>query len=285
MRKIHKKHILMMALAGAAILVLGGGYFLYFQNHLSREARMYGEEMKLLKNHLIIAPDRPEPEAVKVPILVYHHIGPLHAAATKNLKAFSVDAEMFEKHLAYLQSKAYTTISYEQLDNYLLYGAKLPEKPVIISFDDGWENQYTYALPLLLKYGFTATFFIPTGIIGHRHLLSWAEIKKLDRAGMVIGSHSETHPFLDKIPDEQLKKETMESKKILESGLGKPVNDFAYPYGEYNDRVIRIAKAAGYRTARTTDLGIYQKRDIIFRLKGMLTFNNFDGFLKNLGEL
>lgn len=274
----------MMALAGAAVFILGNGYF-YYQNNLSREARMYGEEMKWLKNHLIIAADKPEPEAVKVPILIYHHIGPLHATATKNLKAFSVDTKMFEKHLTYLQSKGYAAISYGQLDDYLLYGAKLPAKPVIISFDDGWENQYTYALPLLLKYGFTATFFIPTEIIGHRHLLSWAEIKELDRAGMVIGSHTETHPFLNKIPDEQLKKEVMESKKILEDGLGKPVYDFAYPYGKYDDRVIQVAEAAGYRTARTTDSGIYQKRDIVFKLKGMLIFNNFDGFLKTLEDI
>lgn len=280
----HKKHILIIVTAAAGIILAGTAGFLYYQNNLSREARIYGEEIKLLKNHLNPAAEKSGSETVRVPILIYHHIGPLHPTATPNLKSFSIDTEMFEKQLAYLQSKGYNTISFEQLGNNLTWNAALPKKPVILSFDDGWENQYIYALPLLQKYGFTATFFVPTANIGHHHILNWDEIKKIDRAGMVIGAHSITHPFLNKITEDEAKKEIVESKQTIEKNLGKTVYDFAYPYGQYNDRVIQMVKEAGYRTARTTDLGIYQKKEILWNLKGMLIFNDFNGFLKKLGD-
>ncbi len=273
-----------MASAAAAIIIIGAAGFYIWQTFFSPETQRYGAEITMLKNHLSPANDK-KTSASRVPILVYHHIGPLHPAATPNLKSFSMGEEMFEKQMAYLQSKNYTTISFEQLNNHLLYNANLPKKPVIISFDDAWENQYIYALPLLQKYGFTATFFIPTKNLGHSHVLSWDEIKKIDQAGMVIGSHTETHPFLDKITDEESRKEIIDSKKIIEENLGKTIYDFAYPYGAYNNHAIQIVKEAGYRTARTTDAGIYQKKEIVLNLKGMLVFDNFDGFLRKLGDL
>ncbi len=285
MQKIHKKHIIVMVLAAAGIIIAGAAGFFCWQKFFSPEARMYAAELATSKNHLSPADDKGGSGAARVPILVYHHVGPLHPMATPNLKSFSISEKMFEKHLAYLQTKGYSTISFEQLNNHLKHNANLPKKSVIITFDDAWENQYTYALPLLKKYNFSATFFIPTKNIGHRHILTWDQIKKLDRAGMKIGSHTETHPFLNKITEEEGKKEIIESKKIIEYNLGKTIYDFAYPYGQYNDRVIKMVEDAGYRSARTTDLGVYQKKEIVLNLKGALIFDNLNGLIKILGGI
>lgn len=285
MKKIHKKHIKLMLLAGACFLFLGAAGFVFYKNNLSRESRMYVAELAAGRSHWLKESDKPGPEASKVPILVYHGVGPFYPGASKHLKTFGVEPEMFERQMEYLKSQGYSTISFEQLNNRLLNNAKLPAKPVILTFDDGWENQYIYALPLLKKYNFAATFFVPVAIIGTPHYLNWQELREMQSAGMVIGSHTETHPFLDDVSDEKLKKELAKSKSMLESNLQKSIDVTAYPYGRYNDKVLQAAKDAGYKMARSTDAGFFLRQGDLLKLKGALIFNNFDGFLKSLGDI
>jgi peptidoglycan/xylan/chitin deacetylase (PgdA/CDA1 family) len=203
----------------------------------------------------------PAPRAVDMPILVYHHIVPGHGSGSELARALFVTPEAFEDQLKFLKDKGYQSISFDDLADYLQYGLPLPERPVILSFDDGWENQFTYAFPLLQKYGFTGTFYVVTEYLDHQNLMSIAELKTMMAAGMTIGCHSRTHPALTGLGSTGLQSEIAGSKAWLEQRLGVAVDTFAYPYGAYNATVVAATKAAGFRTARTVDDGYHYTPD------------------------
>jgi peptidoglycan/xylan/chitin deacetylase (PgdA/CDA1 family) len=211
-------------------------------------------------------PALPAPRAVEIPILVYHHVVPGRSASV-----LFVPPETFEQQLKYLQDNGYRAISFGDLADCLEYGAPLPERPVILSFDDGWENQFTYAFPLLRKYGFTATFYVVTGYLDHQNFMTVDQLKTMIAAGMTIGDHSRTHPALPSIGNSQrLKDEIAGSKSWLEERLGVAIDTFAYPYGSYTAAVAATVKAAGYRTARTVDDGTHAALDNIETLPGII---------------
>lgn len=204
---------------------------------------------------------------VKVPIIVYHSVRPIDPLHSPLEKEFEVSPGTFEEQLLFLENNGFTVISFPVFLAGLAKKTQLPEKPVILTFDDGWENQYMYAFPLLKKYGMTGTFFVFTNAIGHPHFLSWDQIKEMDHAGMTIADHTKSHPFLFKITDEHLlREEIIKSKKILEDHLGKKVNFFAYPFGRYSDQAVSIVKEAGFAAARSTYAGVYHSREDIYTL-------------------
>jgi peptidoglycan/xylan/chitin deacetylase (PgdA/CDA1 family) len=203
---------------------------------------------------VVVAPAGPR--AVEMPILVYHTIkpGPVSGSAAARLLTESPDA--FEQQLKYLKDNGYQTISFTQLCDFLEKGTPIPERPAIISFDDGWDNQFAYAFPLLQKYGFTATFFVVTNYLDHQNFMKIEQLKTMIAAGMSIGSHSRSHPALAGIGNpRRLWDEIAGSKAFLEEQLGVTIDTFAYPYGSYNAGVAALVKAAGYRTARTVNFG------------------------------
>jgi peptidoglycan/xylan/chitin deacetylase (PgdA/CDA1 family) len=211
-------------------------------------------------------PMRPAPSSVEVPILVYHHVVP-----GRSTGVLFVTPDGFEQHLKYLQDNGYHSVTFDDLADCLEYGAALPERPVILSFDDGWENQYTYAFPLLQKYGFSGTFFVVTEYLDHQNFMTTNELKMMLAAGMTIGSHSKTHPALPSIGNGQrLKDEIAGSKAWLESKLGVAIDTFAYPYGSYTAAVAAAVKAAGYRTARTVDDGTHAAADNLETLQALI---------------
>jgi len=211
-------------------------------------------------------PALPAPQSVEVPILVYHHVVPGRSASV-----LFVPPDTFEQQLKYLQDNGYRSISFDDLADCLEYGTPLPERPVILSFDDGWENQFTYAFPLLQKYGFTGTFYVVTGYLDHQNFMTVDQLKTMIAAGMTIGDHSRTHPALPSIGNPQrLKDEIAGSKSWLEERLGVAIDTFAYPYGSYTAAVAAAVKAAGYRTARTVDDGTHAALDNLETLPGVI---------------
>jgi peptidoglycan/xylan/chitin deacetylase (PgdA/CDA1 family) len=171
-------------------------------------------------------PLRPPPKTFEIPILIYHHVIPGGGSPVLH-----VSPGGFEQQLQYLQSNGYQSVSSADLANCLEYGAPLPERPVILSFDDGWENQYQYAFPLLQKYGFTGTFYVVSGYLDHQNFMTTAQLKTMMAAGMVIGGHSRTHPTLAGLGSTRLHDEVAGSKAWLEDRLGVAIDSFAYPYG------------------------------------------------------
>lgn len=230
-------------------------------------------------------------QTITVPVIVYHSIRPGYSGETDMVKRYTTNPDIFEKELIYLKEKNYNVISFDEMLKYFDTGKPLREKSVILTFDDGWESQYKYAFPLLKKYGFTGTFFIFTNAIGHKHFMTWDQIKEMDAAGMIIGGHTKTHPYLTKIIDpNKLADEINGGKKIIEEHLGKTIQTFAYPFGLYNDAVVQAVRDAGYRIGRTSSVGInHTEKDLLvlkclYDRNSLATFNvfekSFDGQLR-----
>lgn len=218
--------------------------------------------------------------SVKVPILIYHGMRPHREGDDSLVRFYNVEPIPFERQLKYLRDNGYTSISLDYLSLVLDKKRDLPVNPVIITFDDGWGSQYKYAFPLLKKYNFTATFFIFTNGIDKENFLTSEQIKEMIDAGMTIGAHTVSHGYLFKETDEdKIKKEIIESKKFLEDKFGISVTDFAYPFGHYNDDILKIIKESGFNTARTTYNGIYHTKDDVYILKGFEVSNDFDNFI------
>lgn len=186
-----------------------------------------------------------------LPILVYHIVRPSDPSDSVAVRSLAQTPEIFEAQMSHLKNAGYQVVRFSDLENILKDTTRRIPNPIILSFDDGWASQYTYAFPILKKYGYPATFFIFTNSIGHRNYISLENLREMMVAGMTIGSHSRSHPYLTEITNEvALKEEIAGSKNILEKTLGVPITEFAYPFGRYNPHIIELVKAAGYTSAR-----------------------------------
>jgi peptidoglycan/xylan/chitin deacetylase (PgdA/CDA1 family) len=223
------------------------------------------------------------PGAIKVPILIYHSVRPHSPDETPLQKYYDVAPESFYGQLQYLKDHNYVVISLDYLAVALDQNITLPDKSVVITFDDGWRSQYAWAFPVLRKYNYTATFFVFTNAIGQDYFLTWDQVRVLNNAGMIIGSHTETHPYLPNVKDiNKLKEEITGSKRVIEDQIGQKIDLFAYPYGYYTDQIINVVKEAGYAAARSAYHGIYNARDDLFKLKGVEVTDDFNKFVASL---
>ncbi len=205
------------------------------------------------------------------PILIFHSIRPYMESDTSAARHYIATPETLEEELAYLRDNGYVSITFDDLVNAVNAGGIMPPRPVILSFDDDWESQYTYALPLLKKYGFTATFYIWVAAVGRKHHMSWGEIKALEAAGMQIGCHSMTHPYLTRVQtDDALRWEIRGAKRIIEDHIGSRVTSFAYPFGQYDERVVKMVREAGFTSARSTWPGVVHSQEGLYSLSGLL---------------
>jgi len=209
--------------------------------------------------------------ATIAPILVFHSVRPYIQSDTTAVRRHIATPETLEQELAYLRDSGYVSVTFDDLVDHITKNSPLPPRPVIISFDDDWESQYTYAFPLLEKYGFTATFYIWVAVVGREHHMTWDEIRTLSKAGMQIGCHTITHPYLTRVKnDESLRREILGARRFIEDRVGVPVTTFAYPFGQYNERVAAIVKEAGFTSARSTWPGVLHSREGLFSLTGLL---------------
>ena len=184
-----------------------------------------------------------------VPILNYHKVDNFY-------HALSIPPEEFEEQMAYLSENGFTTITPDQLMAYLNHDRALPEKPILITFDDGYLDNFTNAYPIMKKYGFTATIFLVTNKVGHEeNFMSWDQVRTMQKDGFVFGSHTVSHAALTKVSREQGIMELIDSRKELERQLGVKSRYFAYPTGVYNLQVEEMVKQAGYKAAFTIRYG------------------------------
>jgi len=211
----------------------------------------------------IILPIKPEPAPlpgelhIRVPILMYHHVRDLPITSTEIDKKLSVSPATFEKQLIYFKNKGYKTIKVRDLIDYLS-GKKinLPKNPLIFTFDDGYRDFYTVAWPLLKKYNFGATIFLIVGTIGGHAYMTTEMIKSLATdSNIEIGSHTLHHYSLVLIDEKSQKEEIEKSKEELEKITGQSIEIFSYPYGQYNQEIVKLIEEAGYRAALTTHFG------------------------------
>ncbi|MBI2120537.1 MAG: polysaccharide deacetylase family protein [Parcubacteria group bacterium] len=225
------------------------------------------------------------PEDVRVPILVYHSVRPHQTKESNYQEIYDITPELLRKELLYLKENGYAAISFKELADYFDMGASIPGKPVILTFDDGWKNQYEYAFPLLKEFDTTATFFIFTNAVGRGNHLTWEQLREMRDAGISIEAHTKFHPYLKKITDQkELANEIAGSKKILEEELGVSVTSLAYPFGQYDDASMAEAKTADFRTARSLRGGVMQSESERYILRASLATDNFNDFVRILGQ-
>lgn len=222
---------------------------------------------------------------VTVPILTYHYIGNNPNPEDKLRYSLSVTPDNFDSQMQYLSQNGYTTITLDTLYASLKGDFPLPPKPIILTFDDGYMDFYLNAYPILKKYNLSATSFIPAGLINQGYYLNWDQIKEMDKSGLIkFEAHTIYHSDLTALDDNQIKYELLESKKILETNLGKPVNFMAYPYGVSDARVWQKTKEAGYLGSVGTWYGNIVSEGVIYdmpriKIDGLYTFETFKSLI------
>ncbi|WP_073088893.1 polysaccharide deacetylase family protein [Selenomonas ruminantium] len=207
----------------------------------------------------------------KVLVLNYHKID-------YTFISLAVRPEDFENQMKYLRDNGYHTITPDELYDALAGNGQLPENPVMITFDDGYEDNYNNAYPILKKYGFKATIFVVTGFLD-RHkkgYLSWDQAREMNKNGINIESHTVNHRSMTDLTDDELRAELVDSKKKAETELGHAVNYIAYPTGTYNLHIAQMVKEAGYKAAFTIKYGNVDKASNIFALERVPIFHTED---------
>lgn len=220
-------------------------------------------------------------DKLNLPILVYHIVRPSYPDDNASVRTIALTPETFDAQMLYLKENGYQVVTFADLEDYYQNKKPLPRSPIILSFDDGWKDQFKYAFPILKKYGYTATFFVFTNSIDHKSFFSLNQLKELLAAGMTIGSHSRTHPYLTQITNQDaLWREINDSKTLLEDLLGVRIHEFAYPFGAYNDTIVAMAKKAGYRSARGDYFTGVQSANRLYELSALNAPTTMDLFRK-----
>lgn len=178
-------------------------------------------------------------------ILMYHRID----TSTSKGSKLVVAPKSFARQMRFLSRANYKVISLEALVGHLRSNERLPQKSAVITFDDGYRDNYINAYPILKTYNFPATIFLVTDWVGRSGFLSRDEIQKMRENRISFGSHTLTHPKLPTLSKEKCREEILRSKEILEQKLNHEVKFFAYPYGAVNREVRDIVKEAGYEAA------------------------------------
>jgi len=187
---------------------------------------------------------------IVVPILLYHFVGreSLERDGASTTR-YNVTAAHFDAQLALLHRLGYQTVTVAEIAAALRGEGILPERPIAITFDDGWIEQYSVAFPLLQKYGMKATFYILSSYTTGERYVTWEQLEELRDADMEIGSHTRTHVNLIDLSSEDAGYEISSSKSVLEAKLDITVESISYPYGLYSGNTITLTQQAGYRAA------------------------------------
>ncbi|MEV3854630.1 polysaccharide deacetylase family protein [Streptomyces sp. NPDC050095] len=210
--------------------------------------------------------DTREGAGAPVPILMYHSVAREPSPATR---ALSVSPEQFAEQMEILAGLRCTPLTTAELAGIWRGGGRvLPDRPVLITFDDGYEGVHGHALPALAKHGFASTLFVSTGWLrgaydtggGLDTMLDWDQVRALAGQGTEIGGHSHTHPQLDQLPDDDLEFELRRCKEIVAGELGEAPLSFAYPYGHSDRRVRHAVRAAGFAQSLAVGNALARRR-------------------------
>jgi peptidoglycan/xylan/chitin deacetylase (PgdA/CDA1 family) len=223
------------------------------------------------------APPRVSVLTPRVPVLMYHEIAPAAATPSK----LAVAPELFADQMAYLDENGFTSLTAGELAGIFADGGNgLPERPVVVTFDDGYGDFFDRALPVLRQHGLTATVFQTTGWVGlsgqAKRMMNWRELAEVAESGIEIGAHTYRHPKLDELPEKELRDELFGPKHAIEDKLGTAVPGLSYPYGYSNPMVQEIAREAGYTYAYAVGNALTESSREVFTLP-RLTVNRATG--------
>lgn len=209
-------------------------------------------------------------------ILMYHNI----AAPPRDtaLRSLYVTPRMFRFQMGYLRAAGFRAVTLDEIIAFTRGGGG-GEKLVAVTFDDGYQDFLDNAFPVLRDYNFPATVYLVSDLVGTENawdtdkagdgkkLMGWKDIQRLKNQGVVFGSHTRTHPFLSKLSAEAIGEEVPGSRRVLQERIQMPVNHFCYPYGDYDQRVVRAVAEAGYLSAVTTRRGLVHVNDCPLELR------------------
>ncbi|MEA4895509.1 MAG: polysaccharide deacetylase family protein [Oscillospiraceae bacterium] len=215
-------------------------------------------------------PDEPSQSAVEknlatfpengIPVLMYHSI------SSKYDSSICVSEKLFRKQADWLYSNNYHTVTPDWLLAAMAGRRSLPENPILITFDDGFHDNYSVAWPILKEYGFNATFFIVTDQV-NPYNIDWDQLIELVSQGNSIGSHTVHHYDLSALSCTQQESELSQSRRILEEKLGTDIKSFSFPYGKYNETTLSLLPELGYALSFTTTSGKVRLGDDEYLLK------------------
>jgi len=251
------KKIILLVLIGL-ILVAFGGLIFWRHYHQPKSAETKTTNTTTPEPTVV---NYPKPESYDVPILMYHYIR--NAENESDLgKNLSVSPANFEDQLKWLKENNYDTIKVSDLaDPDLKAVSKIiydKKKPIVLTFDDGYEDAYTAALPVMQKYEFIGTFYIIRNSVDKAEYMNQSQIDKMVEAGMEIGSHTLSHIDLSTADSSDQRKQIFESKETTTT--------FCYPSGKFNVATVSLVKEAGYTSAVTTKSGIANQSSNLFEL-------------------
>lgn len=209
-----------------------------------------------------------------IPVLLYHHV----SEDTTDLARLTVTPAEFDRQMAILKQAGFETISPQAFLAYMWHEpVKLPAKPILITFDDGYEDNYTQAFPILKKYGFTAVIFMVGVNIDREQRLSRSQIREMADYGISFGGHSVTHRDLTALQGKELYHEVKDIKKRLQQIGARDTDLFSYPYGYFSLSAWETAVAAGYQAAFTVLPGLNKAgQDNVYLLRRIPVYNTTD---------
>ena len=212
-----------------------------------------------------------EPPRQIIPILLYHSVAdhPSDFAAP-----YAVGPATFRRHLDAVAATGATTLTVSGMLAAIAAG-RLPERPVLVTFDDGYRDTLTAAAPALAERGMTSTVYVTTGVVDGRSpggdpMLNWSEIGELAALGYEIGAHSHTHPQLDTLSAAEMRREVAGSRTRLQDGTSLPIDSFAYPHGYSDARVRRAVRDAGFSSACSVKNALSSPSDPEFTLSRLM---------------
>jgi peptidoglycan/xylan/chitin deacetylase (PgdA/CDA1 family)/cell division protein FtsL len=259
------------------------------QKQKEEEARLVAEKLKQEEEKKVAEEKRQQDEKKKkedgekiqqailgkgtsksLPILMYHSI------EYEKDNTLRVPKEKFRSQMQYLKDNGFTPMSLDELYKAMVFNASMPEKPIVITFDDGYVDNYTNAYPVLKEFGFKATIFMISGELNNPIYLNEDQIKELDKNGIAIESHTVTHKRLNELSAEEQKSELKNSKATLEKVLNREVKYFAYPYGKFNETTEKLLQELGYSLSVATVEGSANKSNGIYKLNRIYVSSNYD---------
>ncbi len=211
------------------------------------------------------------PPAVHVPILMYHYVEYVKDKGDKTRISLNTTPDTLEQEIKTLKEAGFTFMTAQDLAEVLDGKARLPKKPIVLTFDDGYRDFYTDAYPILKKYQVKATQYVISGFLNHANHLTSSQLLEIAKDGLVeIGAHTVHHVWLKGRSLKDVSNEVFQSREILEKLINKPVISFAYPFGAFDEQAVQIVKDAGFKIATSTIPGIDQKQEyryFLYRLR------------------
>ena len=209
-----------------------------------------------------------------IPILMYHYIEDRDEKKYPKRANLFIPPVTFEAQLQWLTDHGYQTIDLDEMERIFHGDESAPAKAVVLTFDDGFDDNFKYAFPILKQYRFPATFFICPNLVGKKGYLGWTQIEEMQKDGLDIESHTMNHAYLPDLSRDQRNFEIQESKRVIEAKLGIQVDFLAYPIGGFTEEIKAETRQAGYQAGFTTNRGYNRFNKDVYELSRIRLSDN-----------